>query len=177
MADDVELNTKQLDQFIKALKDNMSRVRVGVLGDKNTRNNMTTSGGKSLNARSGKDAKINFKKVNFSSNAAIGAIHEFGGAKMPQRSFLRVPISENLGKRMESSGAFDKDTLTNVIKEGSVIPWLKKIAVIAEAIVSDAFATGGFGKWPAWSAGYKNEGNRLLVDTGQLRDAVTSEVK
>lgn len=152
--DTVYLNTKNLDGLIKALKENMSRARVGILG-----------------------AKTNRKDPG-ATNAGIGAIHEFGSSKMPMRSFLRVPIADNLQKRLEDTGALDKDVLNDVVKQGTVVPWLKKIAVLAEGIVAEAFASRGFGKWPAWrTPGYKNRDNRILVDTGQLRDSITSEVK
>lgn len=151
----MSLNTMKLDQLIKALKDNLPRARVGILGGKTVRSNS-----------------------NAATNASIGAVHEFGSDKVPQRSFLRVPIADNLQKKMEAAGAFNKEELDEVVKVGSVLPWVKKIAVLAEGIVAEAFASKGFGKWPAWkSASYKNKGNTLLVDTGQLRDSITSEVK
>lgn len=151
------LNTKNLDAVLKALKENMSRARVGILGDKTNR----TSGGKQA-----------------PTNATIGAYHEFGTDKMPQRSFLRVPIAENLQKNLESSGAFGKDEMMQVAKSGTMLPWLLKISAIAEKIVGDAFDTGGFGKWPKWKTkGYENNTGMLLVDTQQLRNSITSEVK
>lgn len=66
MAEEDELDTKNLDKFIKALSKRISNVKIGILG-----------GG----ARD--DGKT---------NAEIGAIHEFGTSTMPQRSFLRVQI-------------------------------------------------------------------------------------
>ena len=157
MSDDtVTINVKGLDQLLKALKAGPPIARVGILGDKTVR-----SGGGS-----------------FQTNAEIGAAHEFGTSKMPARSFLRVPISQNLQKEMESSGALDKKTLNEVVKQGSVLPWVKKIAILAEGIVADAFDTAGFGKWPGWkNPNYTNNSGQLLVDTKQLRDSITSEVK
>lgn len=153
---DFKLDTKKLDQLIAAMKGALPNVRVGVLGEKAMRGD-------------GKGSQT---------NATIGAIHEFGGSKMPMRSFLRVPISENLQKRMESSGAFDKDTLAKVIKDKSIRQWLNIMGKLAQMIVTEAFDTGGFGKWPAWKTpGYKNEGGRLLQDTGELRESITYEVK
>lgn len=157
MSDDetVTIEIKGLQQLLKALKKKLPIARVGILADKNSRAGGSTA-----------------------TNAAIGAAHEFGTDKMPQRSFLRVPIAEHLAKKMEDSGALDESTLKEVIKSGSAVTWVKKIAVIAEGIVAEAFATGGFGKWPGWkNPNYKNKDNRLLVDTGQLRDSITSEVK
>jgi hypothetical protein len=172
--EDTTLETRGLDQLIKAFKTNLSRARVGILGAKTTRNDVKTTGGKSVNARGGR-VKTKFE---ISTNAAVGALHEFGTDKMPMRSFLRMPISDQLQKRMEASGSFDKEKLRQVIKQGTMETWLKEIAVIAEGIVSDAFETGGFGKWAAWKTpGYKNQANQLLVDTQQLRDSITSEVK
>jgi phage gpG-like protein len=153
---DVILQTKGLDQLIKALKSNLPKARVGVLGAKAIRTNGNIG----------------------STNASVGAVHEFGLDGMAQRSFLRVPISDMLQKKMEAAGAFDKDVLNEVVKSGSVLPWVKKMAILAEQIVHEAFETGGFGKWPAWKTpGYTNDHGRILEDTGQLRDSITSEVK
>lgn len=157
MADEAieTFNVRGLDQILKALKMKPPVCRVGILGSKNMRT------GKS------------------NSNATIGAAHEFefGTTTIPQRSFLRMPITEMLDKKVESSGALNPDVLTAVIKEGNVRPWLVKIGVIAETIVQEAFDTGGFGKWPAWKTpGYTNNTGMLLVDTTQLRNSITSEV-
>ena len=152
----VTLKVKGLDQLLKALKAKPPVARVGILGDKGLRTN----------------------EKSFQTNAEIGAAHEFGTSTLPVRSFLRVPISENLQKQMQQSGALDKSTLSEVVKQGSVLPWVKKIAILAEGIVIDAFASGGFGKWPAWKdPNYTNNTGQLLVDTKQLRDSITSEVK
>jgi hypothetical protein len=152
--DTVTLNVKGLDQILKALKSNPPVARVGILG--------------STNSRSSKG----------SSNATIGAAHEFGTTTIPQRSFLRVPLTENLSKQIESSGALDKNVLADVIKSGTVVPWLKKITVLAEKIVLGAFDSQGYGKWPSWkNPSYSNNTGMVLVDTQQLRNSITSEVK
>ena len=73
---------------------------------------------------------------------------------------------------------FTQDELLEVVKEGTMLPWLKKLAVIGEKIVLEAFATGGDGKWPKWKTkGYKNNTGQILVDTTQLRDSITSDIK
>lgn len=174
-----KLDTKNLDQLAKALKSNLKNVRIGILGgSKNVRSESDgeIKAGAKVNATSGK-TKPN-KPFDVSTNAAIGVLHEFGTGKMPMRSFLRMPLAENLQKYMAKAGAFNTDQLLAVIKDQSITPWLKAIAVLAESIVQDAFMTGGFGKWPAWKTpGYRNKNNRILEDTGQLRDSITSEVK
>lgn len=152
MGDTVELNTKGLDQIIKALKGKLPHVEVGVLG-KNTK-------------RSGSEV----------SNAKIAAFHEYGTKSLPIRSFLRIPIAENLQKYLEKSGAFDKETLRKVISQGSVVEWLKKVGMVAETIVADAFATGGFGKWKP-SDMRRKKVHQTLVETQQLRNSISSRVK
>ncbi len=153
MDDVVVIKTEGLDKLLRALKQNLPTARVGILGSDDVR---STKGNPS--------------------NATIGAAHEFGTSKLPMRSFLRVPITEHLQSKMESSGALDKQVLKQVIAEGSVVPWMKKIAVLAEGIVAEAFATGGYGKWmPSNMDNKKN--HQTLVETQQLRDSITSEVK
>lgn len=155
---DVTLNVTGLDKLLRALRSKPPVSRVGVLG--------------SDSARKGKGHQP--------TNAEIGAAHEYGAPArgLPQRSFLRVPIAERLQKEMESSGAFTPDVLSEVIRSGSVLAWMKKVAVLAEGIVSGAFDSAGYGKWAPWAVpGYKNNAGQILVDTKQLRDSITSEVK
>ena len=150
MSDDTEpfsIELRGLEHLMSALKAKPPVLKIGVLG-----------GGR---------------------NATVGTVHEFGAPArgIPQRSFLRVPLSENLNKEIEKSGLLDQETLKEVIKTGSMVPWIKKVAVSAEAVVDDAFETSGQGKWPKWkNKNYHNEGGMLLVDTGQLRDSITTEV-
>lgn len=159
MSDAIEtMNLKGCDQLLKAFKGKLPVVSVGILGSKNS--------------RTGKN----------NSNATIGAYHEqpagmeFGSTKMPQRSFLRVPLTDNLDKKIESSGALNKDVLAEVIRTGALKPWLQKIGVLAEEVIQGAFDSGGYGKWAPWSKGYTNNTGQILVDTQQLRDSITSEV-
>lgn len=146
-----ELNTKNLDQLIKALKKQKLKGRVGILGKTTAR-----------------DGKLN--------NATIGAFHEFGTTNLPVRSFLRYPITEKLQKYLQQSGAFSKEAVEDVIKQKSLKPWLQKAVIVAESIVIDAFDTGGFGAWQPSNMKYKSV-HMTLVETQQLRDSITSEVK
>lgn len=157
MSDSFTLEIKGLNQLIKSMKGKLPTCRIGILGDE---------------SRTGKGSKV-------PTNAEIGAVHEFGAPSkgIPQRSFLRMPLTEHLEKEMESSGLLDKETLAEVVKQGSIKPWLEKIAVVSEGVVLDAFETKGGGKWPPWkNPSYTNEGGTLLVDSQQLRNSVTSKV-
>jgi hypothetical protein len=149
MSDD--LNTKGLDKLIKALSDETSRARVGILSGKNQRRDQ-------------------------SSNATIGLKHEFGDDKVPMRSFLRAPITDEMQNYLEKSQVFTTENLKEVIDEKSLLTWIKKIGIIGETIVLDAFQSGGFGKWIA--SNMKNKKNhQTLVETQQLRNSITSEAK
>jgi len=151
----VKLNADNLDAIIKALKKaEKSNVVVGILGDHNAR-------------------------ADGSSNADIGAAHEFGSPArhLPIRSFLREPLTDHLNEYLKKSNLFDKKEFKKVIKEKSIIPWLKKIGIVAEQVVREAFDSGGFGKWPEWRGNYKSATGNILVDSTQLRDSITSEVR
>ncbi len=155
--EDDEIQLKGLEQLLKVLKGKPPQIKIGVLG---------------ASGRSGKGKE--------SDNATIGAVHEYGAPNrgIPQRSFLRIPLMENLQKEMEASGLLDEKAMEEVIKQGTMKPWLEKVAIMAEAVVDDAFETKGNGKWPAWKTpGYTNEGGTLLVDSGQLRRSITSKIE
>lgn len=175
MSDTVEVNTRGLDQLLKALKVKPPIAKVGILGDKNTR----TQAAKALSYAQVLKIETPRKSSEQPNNASIGYDHEFGNPTrgLPQRSFLRVPLIDNLSKKIESSGALDKDSFDQVLKTGSILPWMKKIAVLAEGIVIEGFSNSGYGKWAPHSPGYTNNTGQVLVDTAQLRDSITSEVK
>lgn len=154
-----ELNIKGLDAMIKALKEKPPTLRIGILGTE---------------ARPAKKGQKDTP-----TNALVGAVHEFGSPArgIPQRSFLRVPLSENLEKELDNSGLLDEKTLKEVIQVKTLTPWLKQVAIVAEGVVDDAFETSGDGKWASWkSPTYTNFGGMLLVDTGSLRDSISTEV-
>ena len=157
------LNLDGLDQLLKALKDRSKPfIRIGILGANATTPHITKN-------EDGTD------KVG-STNAQIGAAHEYGTERLPQRSFLRVPLKKHLNKSLEASGALDKRTFENVIKEGSIIPWLTKVSIVAEGCVASAFNTADDGTWPESNMD-KKKNHQTLVETQQLRNSITSEIK
>lgn len=149
----IQINTKGLDALIEALGDTTPPVaRVGILG--------------STSARASKDK----------TNAEIGMKHEFGDEKVPIRSWLRMPLTEKMQEFLEKSGAFTPEVLAEVLESGSIEAWIEKVGVVGVQVVLEAFSTGGFGKWkPSDMTRKKN--HQTLVETQQLRNAVTSEVK
>jgi len=147
-----QIDTKSLDALYKALKENKYVIRVGVLGGKN--------------ARSGPGQ----------SNATIGAAHEFGTKDLPIRSFLRMPIAEQFPKKLERAGILNEKDINQIIKNSSMKDFANKIGVLAVRTVLMAFDSGGFGKWKESKMEYKKV-KQTLVETHQLRDSITYDVK
>ena len=146
-----KIDIKGLDVLEKLLRRNKISVKVGILGNDDSRGEEGTS------------------------NAAIGLIHEFGTENVEQRSFLRMPLEETFSHKLEAAGAFDRKTIQKVIKEKSFKTMAKKIGIVAEECIQDAFDTGGFGKWKL--SNYKLKKNsQTLVETTQLRKSISSEV-
>lgn len=150
---DIQFDDKRLRELIKAFDGKLPVVKVGILGSKNRRTD-----------EKGKET-----------NASIGMKHEYGEDGLPIRSFLRGPISSKLAEYLEDLRTFEKNTFEEVIKSGFTT-FMKKIGIVAELIVSDAFDTGGDGQWiPSNMERKKN--HQTLVETQQLRNSITSEVK
>lgn len=112
-------------------------------------------------------------------NPEIGIRHEFGspGEGIPQRSFLRMPLFSKLPAAIEKLG---RDAWRKAIFEQGIVMALAQLAVLGEGVVMDAFATGGFGTWkplsPRTIIFRRNKSNTILVDTAEMRQAVTSRV-
>ncbi len=115
-------------------------------------------------------------------NPTIGAIHEFGaeGAHIPPRSFLRMPLDL---KRRELMTAFETNAANQAIDAGEFRKVFKILGVKAEAIVQDAFSSGGFGQWldikdSTKAAKTRNgkTGETILVDTSDLKKSIGSDV-
>jgi phage gpG-like protein len=179
-----------LEALAKAVKMAPPIARIGILGNKTSRKAARKEGRKFLKARgffgkskSAKEIiKEEVKQGGFGvTNATIGAAHEFGSLKtgLPKRSFLREPLIDNLQKELDKAGAFSAAEQAEVIKQKSLLPWTRKVALAAENIVKKAFETGGFGKWaklkPKTLA--RKTVKDILVETTQLRDSITTDVK
>lgn len=143
----MEMNTKKLDELIKLLAEEKHVARIGVLGQGNAK------------------------------NAQVGAVAEYGTTKIAQRSFLRMPLNEQLFKYVSKTELVKEEFLEEIVQKRSMLMWFKKLASIAERVVLDAFATAGFGKWAAWKdPNYKNNTGMILIDTQQLRDSITTRI-
>lgn len=150
-SNEIHLDIKELEAITKELKTN-AYIKIGILGNKNSRNDKNT-------------------------NASIGLQHEFGSASknIPERSFLRMPLKEKMPKRLLEIG---KQVMIGISKNNAML-FLKKLGVLGEEIIQQAFDTGGFGKWANLSERtIKEKGfDTKLVERTQLRKSITSEVK
>ena len=144
------LNLRSLENFLKATKAKMPLVKVGIFSNKNSREGEST-------------------------NASIGAMHEFGTENMPKRSFLRMPLTKYLDKEIVNSDLFSEKNLKQIIKTKSFHQLGEAIGAIAVKVVDDAFQTGGFGEWKESIMDDKKV-HQTLVETGQLRRSIAYEV-
>jgi len=107
--------------------------------------------------------------------AEIGATHEYGVPEqgIPQRSFLRVPLMKK-GKELIDS--ISKDLKFSKIDTTKA---LGKLGARGRNVVLEAFKTQGYGKWkPLSQTTIEMKGsNKPLIDTGQLRQSITFEVR
>lgn len=181
MADsDVKLDLSKLNEIVKILGANAPYAKVGILGPKAQR----TEGKKTLTYAEvmglGKKIKYSSNSKPPLTNVEIGMAHEFGVVSrgLPQRSFLRVPLTTKLAKAFENqiSLAYAKQVFDQVIATKSLLPWVKMMAVLAEGVVLGGFASGGYGKWKKWKKGYTNNTGNILVDTQQLRNSISFEI-
>lgn len=113
--------------------------------------------------------------------AELGAIHEYGAPEVgiPQRSFLRVPLAS---KSKELFASITKDLKFSKINTDTA---LGKLGARGQSVVLQAFNTQDSGKWPtlrpdtirARKKGTGSGSDKPLIDTGQLRQSITFEVR
>lgn len=154
----IKLNLAGMNQLAKLLKSaSVTRVEVGILGNTANRTNGSQN------------------------NAEIGLIQEFGRTedpRIPQRSFLRVPLRKHLKEEIEKSKTFSEQNIEKAIEAGNAKLLAKKLGMLGEKIVLEAFESSGDGQW-APNAPYTiamKGSDKPLIDTGELRKSITSRV-
>lgn len=157
--DDVKLEFTKLVNLIKLLKDGIPSVRVGIMGETANRNS----------------GELN--------NAEIGFTNEFGKLtgypKIPARSFLRMPLrSVHFTEKLHSKKSLTGKEFEKALKSGKGDEFAKKVGLVAEETIQEAFSTNGFGQWKpnAPMTVEKKGSSSPLIDTGQLRRSITSKV-
>ena len=160
MADnEVKAEFKKLQNMVKFLKKGGPKVRVGILGDKAAR----------------KKGELN--------NAEIGFQKEFGKMtgypRIPARSFIRMPLNLFFEEKLRQKKSLTYNEFMDAVASGDATDFMRKVGIVAEETIQDAFATHGFGTW-APNAPYTvkmKKSDSPLIDTGQLRRAITSTVE
>ena len=146
---------KALDAFVKGMTGPKMVVKLGVFGNKNTRDE---GGG--------------------TTNAEIGLVHELGSRSrnIPSRSFLRMPLHQ----RQTEIVAETKVGAEKKLAEGNVVGVLNTLGASCHNAVQDAFGSQGFGTWPddkEATKARKGKDPAVLIDSGQLRRSIAWKVE
>lgn len=106
----------------------------------------------------------------------IGAIHEYGFDKVPQRSFLRVPLAI---KSPELAARILKEFQAVAEDKRSLDDALDRVGIAAVNIVKGAFRANGYGTWRALDPRtVKAKGSATpLFDNGILLGSITWVVR
>lgn len=160
MTPKVVTEVKKLKNLIKYLAVGLPKVRVGILGDKAAK-----------------------KRKDGLTNAEIGFTNEFGKMtgkhRIPPRSFIIMPLRLHLNDYLRKHQSTSKEEFEKAVRNGVADSFAKKVGIVAEECIQEAFATRGFGNW-AKNAPYTvalKGSDSPLIDTGELRRSITSEVK
>ena len=119
-------------------------------------------------------------------NPSLGAIHEYGltytmrktgtTITIPERSFLRMPLTQHLGDTVKKADIKWTDIL--MLRGSQAL--LQRLGKAGEQTVQEAFDTRGWGQWPELSSftiwKKKQNKTRILIETTQMRQAITSQV-
>lgn len=158
MSGSVEFNAKKLFRLVKLLQKGFPSVKVGILGSKAEQIHNGTN----------------------ETNAYIGFLNEFGSFSkhIPARSFIRMPLKLYLDSYIKNKKSLSKEAFEKAIEEGKTEDFSRKVGLVAEEVIQDAFATRGFGNWkPNAPRTIAEKGSDSpLIDTGQLRRSITSKV-
>ena len=152
----IKIDFSKLENVQKALL-KQTVIQIGIMG----------GGGRSQENASKKATK-------FLTNAEIGAIHEqLGGhtGRMPQRSFLAMPLTNNMPKENAKINRIVVKGLT----ENKFSDACEKIGVMAKNIVAQAFAVEGPGWQPLKNPNKKkrkSSAGKIMYDTGQLKQSI-----
>lgn len=155
---EIKLNFNNLNHLYKLIKETGSKyIKIGILGSTTHR----------------AEGEL--------TNAQIGFIQEFGrmeNPRIPARSFLRMPLREHLEEKLSKSKKFSQESVKQAISNNQAEYLVKQLALLGEQIVLEAFATSGDGKWaPNAPITIAMKGSsKPLIDTGELRKSITSQV-
>lgn len=174
----VKANIDELNKLMRLLKEDY-KVRVGIMGTK---------------AAAQHDSKSGL------TNVEIGTFHEFGTKKMPQRSFLLMPLQEKLSAEIPK---LKKYLFKQFFVKKAPKEFYMALGSKALDIIESYFNNSGFGQWKpltassrrAWErkkgiSGWSTAKNiasfrkgleasfdrQILTDTGKLRRSISFKI-
>lgn len=168
---EVKADLTEMYKLMRMLKEGYT-VRIGIIGSKATQQH--------------KGSEL--------TNAEIGTFHEFGTSRMPQRSFLVMPISTKLNFNQDEMKEMKKFLFKQLFLKKAPEEFYKGLLSKALEAVNNCFATGGFGEWkPLAASTYARRSAKLpkrvtkrsltywynhpiLTDTGQLRRSISGKI-
>ena len=164
----IKFNMDNLIRLQDAMKKNYA-TRVGIIGSaEHEPRKIAAQRREAITTKAG--ARKPGKTESPITNAAIGALHEKGDPtrNIPRRSWLEIPIFLHL----EDNKEYLATAMYSALRGFDLKPFFVKLGIAGEKTVQEAFDTSGWGSWPPpkWRQGSP------LIDTGQLRKAVTSAV-
>lgn len=169
---DFRFDDTGLQNLLRVLESDHS-VRVGVFGGAHTAARKEAG---ALRKNGGEGGRNIGKGASDTTNAEIGFLMEYGAPKrkIPARSWLRMPLMSKINQIVKDSAKYFEAS----VKDGDSIKFLTILGVNAEKWIGLAFDSKGFGSWAAnRPATVARKGSASpLIDTGQLRRAVTSMV-
>lgn len=170
----IKADISELQQIVKDLGHNYY-IRVGIIGSNAAKPHMEN---KNKNSNKKKSKRVASTVESGMSMAEIGVIQEFGSMtnNIPPRSFLRMPIEE---KKRDLIRFLAAPEVQGFIAKGDIKRAFKALGTEALGIVLDAFRTRGFGHWAdnAQQTIDRKGSDSPLIDTGELRKAITFDVK
>lgn len=107
-------------------------------------------------------------------NVALAGVHEFGGGNVPERSFLRSTLAANKSNYETLVGKLTKAVVENRIDLHQAL------GLLGEKVVSDVrdrIERDDLGVPLAQSTIDRKGSSVPLIDTGQLRNSITYEVR
>ena len=167
----VRLDMRRLRTLLLAMEDAPNTiVRVGVFGN-------GRGSGKNVRFKFLKIGRKKRKTPQMLTNAELGFIQEYGkrlAPRIPARSWLMMPLRVKAQIIFRYVGL----KLHQSVKEHNTKKLFTGLGVAAVKAIQQAFDTSGFGTWEpnAPSTQAKKGSASPLIDTGQLRRAVTFQV-
>lgn len=186
---DKDLGMKAVMRMLDRLKASAPRVVVGIVGEGGRASHRTREDVAA--ARKHARAVKRARKKGAAEPAApassaptativeIGAVHEFGAGRIPERSFLRSTFDAGRTKYQKFMTNGLRREVVQVAKTGQAGPenlTLKRLGLVVEGDIKKRIAEGIAPPLSPVTIARKKS-SKPLIDTGQLRASIASEIR